>query len=371
MWREELRNCCLWWEELKHASLHYPFGWSLCLGRLAVFLCASERRNNALGLLRWNFVGLLFRVARWFKWGMTQLHYLGISVDTDLLGWLGGSLMVKLHYLVGEVHNNLIAGVIGRLFNNGETALPCWWMKTYLLGCSLGSEQEESRYCTTFSVNFTRLTYWVAVFGVTRLLFRAEGPKHCTTSLNEFHKHFLAGLLFWVATGRTRKLDYLFGWISRRFTWLASCSFRCRWTALWGGDSWNEGTTLPFRVNYTKTYMMACSFSIVGNSLGWRLNEETALPFVMNYTKTYMTACSFAVVGRPFRVATGGMKKLHYLAKEVHEDLLARLVGWRQEESRDRTTLLMKVVETCLLGCSLWLWEKEDPTLLCLSSRVL
>ena len=32
--------------------------------------------------------------------------------------------MVKLHYLVGEVHNDLIAGVLGGFFN-GETALPC------------------------------------------------------------------------------------------------------------------------------------------------------------------------------------------------------------------------------------------------------
>ena len=58
--------------------------------------------------------------------------------QTYLLGWLGGSLRVKLHYLVGEVRNDLIAGVLGRFFH-GETALPCWWMKTYLLGCSLES----------------------------------------------------------------------------------------------------------------------------------------------------------------------------------------------------------------------------------------
>ena len=55
-----------------------------------------------------------------------------------------------------------------------------------------------------------RSTYWVAVFGVARLFFRAEEPKNCTTSLDEFHTHFLAGLLFGVATVGMKELHYLF-----------------------------------------------------------------------------------------------------------------------------------------------------------------
>lgn len=226
LWREELRNCCLRWDELKHTHTHHCtilLGEACAWGGLPSFSVPvrggtmhSDYCAETLLAYSWGRRGGLN--GEWHSCLLFQLTHLLASV-------VGGSLRVKLHYLVGEVHNDLIAGVLGRFFN-GETALPCWWMKTYLLGCSLGSGIKLLHY--RFTSISRRSTYWVVVFGVAMLFFRAEESKNCTTSLDEFHKHFLAGLLFGVATVWMKELHYLFEW------------------------------------NYTKTYMTSCSFAVVG-----------------------------------------------------------------------------------------------------------
>ena len=189
---------------------------------------------------------------------------------------VGGSLRVKLHYLVGEVHNDLIAGVLGRFFN-GETALPCWWMKTYLLGCSLGS---GIKLFTSIS---RRSTYWVVVFGVAMLFFRAVlESKNCTTSLDEWWRQF-----------EWRNYTTFLSEITRRLTWHLALSLSLDGCFGWRLDESRNCTTLL--KNFTKT----CSF-------GWVATRRNLHNFADEASSRNLPAGLLSVV-------VGKKNILHYL----------------------------------------------------------